>query len=912
MKKRISSLFLAVILVLATGLSTLSVPIKANAEGGTTLKVHYNRPDGNYEGWDVWLWEYGKDGAGYAFEDTDGEMVATKEVTPGTTSIGYIVRTASWEKDIEADQFVDISEVVSGTVHIYIESGVEGCKKVLGDDVVVGVKVKNAKYDGQGKIMVTMTAEIENNFENAFTVSGKNGELEISKVTYEGDFIYMVEMKEVLEDTKSYSINYDGNDYKVNMPIIYSTKEFEDKYTYTGDDLGYIYSKEKTAFRVWAPTAEEVSLKRYESGNEGTSDLIEEIPMTQDVNGTWICEVKGDIANTYYKYSVTIDGKTTTAADPYSRSTGINGARSMVLDLAATNPSGWDTDTNPNAELSINDAIIYEAHVRDLTVGKDNGIENQGKFLGVVETGTTTSNGIATGLDHMKDLGITHLHLLPVYDFGSVDEKKSVVGIYNWGYDPMNFNVPEGSYSTNAYDGSVRVEEMKYMVKQLHDNGISVVMDVVYNHVYDAGNFCFNKIVPGYFSRISDEGIYSNGSGCGNDTASERAMVRKYIVDSVNYWADEYHIDGFRFDLVGLIDTETINEIVETVHEKHPDVIFYGEGWTMSTQVTKDDVTMATQTNSTKTPEFSYFNDTIRDGLKGSVFDTGAGFVSGAAGNESKVSKSFMGADNWCKSPTQTINYVSCHDNNTLYDRLRISRSDASAEDIIKMNNLAASIYILAEGTPFMQAGEEMLRTKTNEDGTYNHNSYNAGDEVNMIDWSSLENEAYSAVYDYYKGLINFRKNHGVLRLSSAEEVSSHITEIADLPMHVVAFDITGGVNGETAEEMYVIYNASEEVQEIDLPEGNWNVYIDGETAGTTALRNIEEKAQVEPITALVLIKEDASMVGKTSEATNTGVEAVEKTSTKSRGAVAGVFAGVLALVTIGCGAAAKLLKKKK
>lgn len=905
MKKRISAFFLAMILVLTGSLSGLGFPLKAKADGGTFLKVHYHREDADYSDWDVWLWEEGKDGNGYAFEEENGEMVATMSVTPGTMRVGYIIRTSAWAKDIDADQFVDISEVVSGTVHIYIESGVEGCTKLLDEDVVVGTKLKSAKYDGEGCIEVTMTADVED-YREAFTVKGSAGEIGISEVIDKGDYKYMVSLSEKLEDSKSYTISFDDTEYKVNMPIVYSTAKFEEEYTYTGKDLGFTYSADKTSFRVWAPTAEAVALKRYKSGEDTASDLIEELPMTKDVNGTWVCEVKGDINGTYYMYAVTIDGKTTTATDPYARSTGINGVRSMVLNLEATNPEGWAEDKNPNADLSITDAIIYEGHIRDLTVGADNGIVNQGKFLGVSEEERTNCEGIPTGLDHMKELGITHLHLLPIYDFGSVDEKKSVVGVYNWGYDPMNFNVPEGSYSTDAHKGEVRVSEMKTMVKKLHENGISVVMDVVYNHVYNAESFCFNKIVPGYFSRISEEGTYSNGSGCGNDTATERSMVKKYIVDSVNYWADEYHIDGFRFDLVGLMDVETINEIVASVHEKHPDVIFYGEGWSLTTMPTKENVVLATQANSELTPGFAYFNDTIRDGLKGSVFDTGVGFVSGASGYESKIVRCFMGADNWCKSPSQTINYVSCHDNNTLYDRLKISCPDATEEEIVKMNKLAAAVYILSEGVPFMQAGEEMLRSKPNGDGTYNHNSYNAGDGVNTIEWSKLDNPVYADVYEYYRGLINFRKAHPVLRLSSAEDVSAHVTQINGLPSHVVGFDIKGeGTEGETAEEMYVIFNASEESQHIVLPEGNWNFYIKESDAGTEPMYTvIGDTIEVNALSTAVLIKEEAEVhLSKDTANPREGSES----KTKKR-AVAGATAAGLALVTIAAG----IFRRKK
>ena len=546
-------------------------------------------------------------------------------------------------------------------------------------------------------------------------------------------------------ETKRYMILFEGNEYPIIMPNIYSTEKFEKEFTYSGSDLGATYTPEKTTFRVWAPTADTVTLNLYGSGTPGTDDLVEQLPMTADVNGTWIAEKEGDLNGTYYTYLVSVGGNENEACDPYARTTGVNGKRAMILDLASTDPDGWENDTNPNAGMTYNDAVIYELHVRDLSSDESSGIQNTGKFLGLTETGTTTASGIPTGLDHMKDLGITHLHLLPVYDYASVDETQSDKPQFNWGYDPENYNVPEGSYSTDPYNGAVRVAEMKQMVKVLHDNQISVIMDVVYNHVYNASDFCVNQIVPGYFSRVNEDGTYSNGSDCGNDTASERSMVRKYIVDSVKYWADEYHIDGFRFDLVGLIDTETINEVVTEVHKTHPDVIFYGEGWTMDTAVTKDGYKMTTQPNSTDVPGFAFFSDTLRDALKGHVFyTTRKGYVSGAADLADTVKGCFLGqAGDWCTTPAQSINYASCHDNMTLLDRITRSTPGVSEEDRIRMNNLSAAIYMTAQGIPFLQAGEEMLRAKIDASGDFVENSYNSPDSVNSIKWDTLEDETY-------------------------------------------------------------------------------------------------------------------------------------------------------------------------
>lgn len=890
MRKRMKAALMAMLLVFST-LATSMTNIERVSAANVILKLHYHREDGAYAGWDVWLWAEGHDGAGYPFVEENGEMVATMEIEPGTTTVGFIVRTQDWTKDIDADQFIDISEMMSGTVHIYVESGVEGYTKEYGEDAVRGIRLKNAKYNGDKTITINMTGEIEGDYTESFVVTSRQGEIEITDVKYDGNYVYTIVLANELDATKSYKISYEGTDYNMIMPIIYSTDEFEKEYTYTGDDLGAVWSKDSTTFRVWAPTAEEVYVNLYETGTPDAADLIESVAMTKDVNGTWVYTKSGNLNGTYYTYTAVLDGVREEACDPYARTTGVNGKRAMVIDLASTNPEGWENDVNPHANEGINDAVIYELHVRDLGAHSSSGITNVGKFLSLTERGTTTPGGMATGIDHIKELGITHIHLLPIYDFGSVDETATYGNLFNWGYDPVNYNVPEGSYSTDPYNGEVRVAELKQMVKSLHEDGISVVMDVVYNHVYNAGEFCVNKLVPGYFSRIDDTGSYSNGSGCGNDTASERSMVKKYIVDSVNYWADEYHIDGFRFDLVGLLDTETINEIVTTVHAKHPDVIFYGEGWSMNTSVTKEGYTMATQLSSAKTPDFAYFNDEIRDAIKGHVFNSGeVGFVSGARNFENVIDRTFKAESAWCTSPSQTVNYASCHDNFTLLDRIAVS-TKVSREDLIRMNNLGASIYILAEGIPFMQAGEEMLRTKPNGDGTYNSNSYASGDNVNSLKWAKLDEEETKAVYEYYKGLIAFRKAHAALRLSDAAEVEKRVSSVTGLDDNVVAFEILGDMEGEPGKKLFIVYNANPEAKTVSLPNGKWNVYVNDKKAGTEALSTVSGKIEVAPISAMVLVQGDGATV-------NTGVAAK--------------IAGGIAIVVLLAGAAVAIFKKKK
>ena len=861
MKKNVLARTIALVLVALMVLGIIAMGASAAEEDGVVIKLHYNRPDGVYDDWSVWFWNLGKDGADIPFAEENGEMVATFPVEPGATSVGFIVKLPGWAaKDVNEDQFIDVAAFISGTVHVYVESGVPGYTVVNGDDAVIGIKLTGVSYDEKTtNVQVKMTASIGDGTD-AFVLTGPEGVITPVSVTEDASHVYTLELEQPLDLYSSYTLTYDGQDYGVKLPNIYSTEEFEADYTYEGDDLGATWTAEKTTFRVWAPTADAVRVNLYESGTEGTEDLIEQLTMTPDVNGTWVAEKEGDLNGTYYTYEVDVIGETREACDPYARATGVNGKRAMVIDLDSTDPEGWENDVDPHYDNEITDAVIYELHIRDLSVDESSGIQNKGKYLGVIETGTTNAAGVPTGLDHIKSLGVTHLHLLPSYDYGSVDESKLDIPQFNWGYDPVNYNVPEGSYSTDPYNGAVRVAEFKQMVQGLHENGISVVMDVVYNHVYSADSFCFNQIVPRYFSRVNENGSYSSGSGCGNDTASERSMVSKYIVDSVKYWADEYHIDGFRFDLVGLIDTETMNAVIEEVHKTHPNVIFYGEGWTMSTTMTKEGYELTTQTNSTLVPEFAFFSDTLRDALKGNVFNnTEKGYVSGVAAYSSTINQCFVGAPNWCKSPTQTINYSSCHDNNTLYDRITISTPNASVEDRIRMNNLAAAITMTSQGIPFIHAGEEMLRSKPLPDGGYDHNSYNNTDAVNSLKWDDLNQAEYQSVFSYYQGLIAFRTAHPALRMTSAEEVSQQITKLEGLEFGITGFHIAPGSNGEE-NEFVVIFNPKTSAITVDLPRGEWEIYISGQTAGTEVLGTAKGGVEVEPISAMVLVRQPSAL----------------------------------------------------
>lgn len=636
----------------------------------------------------------------------------------------------------------------------------------------------------------------------------------------------------------------------------YSSAAFEKKYTYTGQDLGASWTPDGTRFRVWAPGADSVKLRLYRGGNHGTPDLMEQADMVPDVHGTWVLYKPGDLNGVYYTYLVTRDGVSKEACDPYARSTGVNGYRAMVLDLKSTNPEGWDSDLPPHPGIRPVDAVVYELHLRDLSCDRSSGIAVRGKFLSLTESGTKNSYGQPTGLDHIRKLGVTHIQLLPLFDFGSVDESDPNSDAYNWGYDPVNYNVPEGSYATNPYHGEIRVREMKQMVKALHDAGLGIVMDVVYNHVYDAGRFCFNRIVPGYFSRSDRCGRLSNGSGCGNDTATERSMVRKYIVDSVLYWAEEYHIDGFRFDLAGLLDVQTVREIMDSVHAVRPHVLFYGEGWHMDTHLTKQNVHLANQTNARMLPGFGFFNDAFRDTMKGSVFqDNAAGYVSGAPGLLEEVRACFLGLAGWCQNPSQSVNYVSCHDNTALYDRLTLSAPSAGAEELRRMNCLAAAVCLLSQGMPLMQAGEELLRSKPLPGGGFDTNSYKSPDCVNSIKWNSLRKKEYRQVRDYYRGLIAFRKAHSALRRDNAKDALENVIPVDSAEDNVAAFYIRGGCPGEPANAIFVIFNPNREAVTAALPQGQWQVCIYGMTAGTVPLETVQGKLSVPPISAAVLVR---------------------------------------------------------
>lgn len=632
---------------------------------------------------------------------------------------------------------------------------------------------------------------------------------------------------------------------------------------YTGNDLGAVYSPKMTRFKVWAPEAESVKLNLYKQG-EG-DNLIDQHIMKKSANGTYVFEKQGDCNGIYYTYTVVNHGEEQEAVDPYTKAAGVNGQRGMVINLAKTNPQGFEMDGYRNPE-HITDAIIYEGSVRDFTMDESSGVFHNGKFLGLTEANTTNHFGEATALDYISGLGVTHVQILPAFDFETVDEKNQKAQ-YNWGYDPDNYNVPEGSYAVSPYDGAVRIQEMKQMVLALHSRGIGVIMDVVFNHTYRRDDSNLQKIVPGYYYR-SDETGYTNGSGCGNEVASDRPMVQKLIVDSLIYWAKEYHIDGFRFDLMGVLDIDTMNVIAERLKEIRPDIYLYGEGWNGGPSSLAEEK-RAFKASAKKMPGIGMFNDDIRDTIKGSVFyDDHLGFVNGGTHLENalrygitgavahpQVDYDAYGSKPWAKEPGQSINYVSCHDNYTLWDKLSVSCPEASEEKKKAMNRLCAAIVFTSQGVPFIQAGEEFLRSKPlPEKKGFAENSYNMPDAVNSIKWDNIHE--YPDMIAYYKGLMALRKAHPVFRMQSEEEMTQNLCFLSDTPENVVAYLLKGKGADDTPENILVIFNGNDEEILYNLPEGKWKILVDDKTAGADGKKNISEKADVEPLSALVLEKE--------------------------------------------------------
>lgn len=590
------------------------------------------------------------------------------------------------------------------------------------------------------------------------------------------------------------------------------------------------YSPIETKFTLWAPTAEEVRVLLYDSGNEGSAYQTLSLEMGED--GIWNTSIKEDLKGKFYSFNVKVNGKWLgDTPGIMAKAVGVNGKRAAVIDLRSTDPEGWANDVRPLLK-DYADIIVYEMHHRDFSLDSVSGIRNKGKFLALTELGTTTSQGEKTGIDHLKELGVTHVHILPSYDYASVDESKPDKAQYNWGYDPQNYNVPDGSYSTDPYKPDVRIKEFKQMVQALHKAGIRVVLDVVYNHTFNTEESNFERTVPGYFYRQTKDGKPANGSGCGNETASDRAMMRKYMVESVLYWINEYHIDGFRFDLMGIHDIETMNEIRAAVDKIDPSIFIYGEGWAASApQLDQEELAM--KANIYKMPRIAAFSDEMRDGLRGGWDDDRKGaFLIGQPGHEMSIKFGLVGAvkhpqvindsvnyskEPWALQPTQMISYVSCHDDMCLADRLKATMPDATDEERASLHKLAETFVFTSQGVPFIFAGDEMMRDKKGI-----HNSYNSPDSINTIDWRNKT--IHHDVFDYVRELITLRKNHPAFRMGDADKVRQYMEFLPVEGSNLVAFILKDNANGDSWKNIIVAFNSRKEPAKLSIPTGRYTI----------------------------------------------------------------------------------------
>lgn len=637
-----------------------------------------------------------------------------------------------------------------------------------------------------------------------------------------------------------------------------------DKSAYSGNDLGASYSKKATTFKVWSPNAASVRVNIFEHGsdNEGDAGSIMSRAMSLDkTTGVWSVTINGDLLNKYYTYSVTHGKTTKETADVYAKACGVNGQRSMVVDLGTTNPDGWENDKHVLVQNQT-DASVWEISVADFSSSESSGVSeaNRGKYLAFTEEGTTV-NGVqgasSTCVDYLKKLGVKYVQIMPFYDFGSVDESKNIMDQYNWGYDPVNYNCPEGSYSTNPKKGEVRIKECKQMIQALHNAGIGVIMDVVYNHTYTSDSW-LQRTVPNYYYRMNNDGTFSNGSGCSNDTASEHLMFRKYMIDSVTYWASEYHIDGFRFDLMGLHDVTTMNSIRTALDNLYADgsgsqILMYGEAWDMATNCDEGTVLASQKNLKQLSDRIGAFDDTIRDAIKGSTGGTDGAFVqegSRRANLKTGIAGQSDTTTGWANVPSQCVTYASCHDNLCLYDKLVGSVYGADGkyrkryEDLVAMNKLSAAIVITSQGIPFSLGGEEFCRSKDGDE-----NSYASSRKENMLDWENVD--LYSDVIEYYRGLYKIRDAFAAFSDSTAATANS-LTYLSDVPKGVMGYTINNTESGKWS-QMCVIFNGSDSAQNVTA-KGDWVVLADNKTAGLRNIKNVTNSVKVEAHSAVIMV----------------------------------------------------------
>lgn len=832
---------------------------KVRAFDKATLTVHYYRYDQDYSGWNLWVWHGNEPGREVGFTAADAfGVVGRVEFSQITDAeeVGFVIRRSvggnPWaEKDGEGDRFVSLYHLDGeGNLHIWLMQ--DDARVYLSPrDVDRTPKIVRAQIDEEQVISVEVNIPVKLSSQKGggFRLFRDGEEEPLGEAMAIGDLtkLRLVALRP-LDLEASYELTHlTHGRAQVGLGRVFDSPAFARLFTYTGSDLGAVYTPQSTAFRLWAPTAQQVSVKLYDQGQGGEGRLY---PMHKDVQGTWLGKIRGDLHGRYYTYVVKHHSGEYEVVDPYARACGVNGERGMVVDLSRTNPPGWEKGQRPLA-CSPTDAVIYELHVRDFSIHPASGITNKGKYLGVVEPNTRGPDGVLTGLSHLKELGITHLHLLPVFDFATVDEARPEAG-YNWGYDPLHYNIPEGSYATDPYNGAVRIREFKEMVQGLHQAGIRVIMDVVYNHTAKGMDSNFNHIVPGYYYRIRPDGLFSNGSGCGNELADERPMVRKFIVDSVTYWAREYKIDGFRFDLMGLHHIHTMQAVREALNEIDPSIIVYGEGWAAAESTLPGNV-RAVKENTPQLPGVASFCDDFRDAVKGHVFHQHLpGFVQGGGGGEGvkfgivgaiyhpqiDYGQANHGRGPWALEPSQCVNYAEAHDNLTLWDKLAASCPEAPEGERIKMQKLANAIVLTSQGIPFLHGGQDFARTKYGED-----NSYQSPDRINRMDWP--RKVRYREIFDYTQGLISLRRAHPAFRLQSASEIQAKLTFLPMPVPNMVGYFLGPHAGGDPWGLIVVILNANPKPVPVRLCPGRWGTVVDDSRAALEPFGEVLEQIVV-------------------------------------------------------------------
>lgn len=852
-------------LALLTILALISTPIQSVAAPDTVkLTVHYNRPGGDYTGWNLWVWKNSDNnaldvpvstsGVQFTSQDDFGKIATvTLADMKNFKDVGIIVRLNDWaSKDVGEDRFITKFDS-DGNAEVWL---VQNDKAIYYEKPDIRLKYSLAALDDLDRVRVEVNKKFlptssDGGSTGGFAINGA----EIAKVTpangdSSGATVFTLNLKSPLSLDKKYSLYHPLlGSTEIQLGNVISSEAFESKFTYKGSDLGNTYSKSQTNFRLWAPTASAVSLVTYSSPNTSTGTTY---AMTPDIQGTWKTTLSGDKDGLIYNYIVNVGGVTSEVIDPYVRAATVNGTRGVVVDLDSTDPKGWKS-SKPAFSGQLPDAMIYELHVRDLSMDVSAPFPSdvRGKFKGFTYTNLKGAQGQPVGVAAIKDLGITHVQLLPIYDFASVDENNPS---FNWGYDPLNYNVPEGSYSTNPANPKVRITELKEAIQSLHNQGIRTIMDVVYNHVYDAASFSQSKIIPGYWFRTDSSGTLTSASGCGNDSASERSMVRKFIVDSVKYWATEYNISGFRFDLMGLHDIETMKQVRAELNKIDPSIIVLGEGWDMGTHPAE---IRANQRNIQKLPGIAVFNDQIRDGVKGSVFNSSEkGFATGEFGQANNVRAGIVGNIDFGQgvtpnfttlAPNQSVNYVEAHDNNTLEDKIRLSIASKEDSQIAKLHRLAGSIPILSQGVPFIHAGQEFRRSKSGDS-----NSYKSSDEVNSLKWNLISTQ--SETRSYYKGLIELRAKHKAFRLTTAKSVKDNLVFLNNSPS-VIAYSLNGKAVKDSWSQIVVIHNAGVDNVRVTLPtKGNWKIVVEGSKAGVKTLRTLKNANFVNALNQSTLV----------------------------------------------------------